>query len=547
MKLIDLEKEFEQIICYHINNGELHERAATELRSFIQYLLNQSESTIQRLKSIIAKFNYDTVEPSGKYKIWPQLEFWRGVDDFGTSVALNYDGDVETIENEDQIVTGQFENTTTLSDLSSIEYKKQKQTIKIDLNQHPISLLGYYEYRFNRTALYYAWFGYLWQEIEGYKCGIVAKTIQNNSIATFSLNDFLNGEFSSFIDCHYGEKPPKLENFFSRKLSLIELYLRASQKSYPFNPFVNYCRYFENENEFLEIVTYEFKACMRYGIVGDFCNIKKNELHDLKDSKSLNKYITDFTNMMISKGWIEKLRPLNMPMQMHEEAFDFEIWTGIHWDKEQNNMIPEQRVNDYEKQNNIKLPRSFFHYVRLLNGRQYNAYNMYFPVNDLYTVHVKKFYTIEELEQITPQTLQKDPTYILIGELVDEKKIGIIINNLDENYGKIVIENDHNIIVQDYNFETFAKFAQASPKQPEIFAAEENDAKFLEKRIVNGWDYNTSYRYQNALSQAAEYNSHEALEVLLKAGARLKHNNYKEMTYSYDQTTIEILDRYHNR
>lgn len=539
-----LEKGFEEIINYHINKGELHQRAEIEVRSFVTYLLSQTAYTKKRLAEVIKKINYETIEPDAKYKVWPELEFWRGVDDYGSSVALNYDGGVLSLDDEASIVIGRYDNYKTPSDTESLKVSKERNAIKIDLEKYPISLLGYYEYKFNETALFYAWIGYLWQAIEGHQCGIKVKTIQNNSIATYSLNDYLEGDFSSFVEADYGDKPPRLTNFFPRKLSLIELYLRASQTSYPFNPFKNYWRYFEKGDEYMEIVTYEFTTGITSGKKALRNTAPVNQMIKHKNSGAALKHLTEFTNQMIFEGWEEKLRPLDLPAKMHKNAFDFDIWTGVNWTQEQTNRLTEQRVRNFEEQFNLQLPSSFFHYLRLLNGRQYNSYNRFFPIDDLYTVLVKKFYTIDELENVAKASLPKDSNHLWIGELENEKMLGIIIDQQSDQYGKVVLAENGTIETCDYSFAKFARYAQGDPKQPEIYAAENNDAEFLTKRIKEGWDFNKSYNYQKAVSQAAEKNSHEALEVLLEAGARLRHNNHRNSPGTYDEKTMEILDKY---
>lgn len=535
---------FEQIIQYHMEKGELHQRASADVRAFSKYLEEQSDYTKKRLSEVIEKINYETIQPHEKYKVWPDIEFWRGIDDFGSSVALNYGEGVDVLNDQEPVVKGRHDNYEIPSDSARLAAEKSRKSIKIDLDKSPVSLLGHYEYKFNETALYYAWISYLWQEIEGYKCGIRVKTVQNNSIETFSLNDYLDSDFSSFVYHDHEEKPQRGTNFFPRKLSLIELYLRASQTGYPFNPYWNYWRYFEKGNQFMEIVTYEFSTGIRQGNLSERQTAKVNQTIKHESSGSALKHITAFTNQMILEGWEEKLRPIGMPTMMHQDAYDFDIWTGINWSKEQTNILPKERVESFEAEFGIKLPNSFFHYQRLLNGRQYNSYHMHFPINDLYTIQVKKFYTIDELKKLNEGTLKKDSRHLWIGELVDERMLGISIDTKSSHYGQVVIAKNETIEIGDYTFEKFAKYAQGSPKQPELFAAEENDTEFLRKRLSEGWDYNTSYNYGKAVDHAAQSNSHEALELLLKAGARLRHTRHREMPYSYDEKTMELLDKY---
>ncbi len=316
-----LESGFEQIINYFVKKGELHQKLEKKLKLFIEYLINQTENTKKRLSEVVEKFNYETISPNEDYNTWPILEFWRGVDDYSSVVGLNYDGDIDILDEEEPILLQNQENKNDTFNLI--------KEIKIDLEKYPISSLGYYEYKFNEKALFYAWISFLWQEIEGYKSGIKVCTVENNSISIFSLNDFLNDNFSEFIESDSGEKPPKLKSFFHRKLSLIEFFLRASQTSYPFNPYNNYWRYFEKDDDYIEIVTYAFLTGIRTGKKHNSSG-EVNQVEKHNSSGSVLKLITEFTNKMIFEGWEEKLRPLDFPEKMHENAFEFNIWTDLN-------------------------------------------------------------------------------------------------------------------------------------------------------------------------------------------------------------------------
>ena len=542
----EMKIEFEEIIDYFKSNDELHAVNEVKVRSFIDYLLDQTAYTKKRLSEVIIDINYETIERDEEYKVWPDVEFWRGVDDYGSNVMLNYDGGVADVENQDNVIIGRYHNYVIPPDSVRLKEHKESQSIKVDISKYPISHLGYHEYRFGETSLFYAWIAKIWQEVEGHKCGIKVKTIQNNSIATFSLNDFLDGDFSEYTEASYGEKPERLKNPFPRKLSLIELYLRASQSSYPFNPFNTYWRYFEKDGQFKEVGTYEFETGIRTGSHEERMNAELSDVIKHENSKTALLYIRDFTNKMINEGWEEKLRPIEMASKFHENAFQFGYWTGIFWSDDQTTKLTNIDLINLEKSLNIKLPKPYFHYLRILNGRQHNSYDMHFPIDDLYTIHMKSFFTINELPQFNTLQSIKDSDILIIGETTDEKKVGIGVNSKTNTFGKMHLVLNEEVVLCDYSFEIFSKYAQGSPKQPEIYAAEQNDYKFLKKRINEGWDVTTSYQYQNALSQAASHNSYEAIEVLLKAGARLKHKKYREhMISAYDEKTMKILDKYH--
>ena len=554
-----LEFGFDEIIQYHVSKGELHSRSEMKIRSFVNDLLKQTESSKNRLIEIIDRLNDRTIKPIDQYGPWPVLQLWRGSGTYGTTVELR-NSEINILEENDTAILDMLNGSETISDSLRIKAAKEKHEVKINLDNYPISLLGYYhEYKIDETAFYLAWISYLWQEVEGHRCGISAVAIENNSTRIFSLNDFLNGNFSTFqqsinhairnyrINRRKGiipVQPNTSSSYFPRKLSLVELYLRASQKEYPYNPFENYWRYFEKEGKFTEIVTYEFETSIRSGIINDRISQSAEQVIKHGDCQSAIRHLTQFTNQMIFEGWQEKLRPLNMSFKMREETFDYHIWTRVK-SMYQLYSITSKSVDEFEIKHGIKLPRSFYHYIRIFNGRQYNSQDMNFPIDKLYTVHVEKFYTIDELDKISTSLVKKNPNHLWIGELSDERLIGIVVDVNSKLYNRIIISEGENIDTCEYTFDISAKYSQGSPKQPEIFAAEENDSIFLKQRIDEGWDFNKSYKHQTAIRQAAEYNSHEALEVLLEAGARMKTNNHREKTYIYDKRTMDILDRYH--
>ena len=233
---------------------------------------------------------------------------------------------------------------------------------------------------------------------------------------------------------------------------------------------------------------------------------------------------------MIEDGWVEKFRPLEMPQSIEEDAIDLAIWNS------QINLIDINKIEIFENTHDIKLPISYFQYLRITNGIK--NHNKYHPINNLYTVQLKEIYSLEKLSKIANTTLFLDPDHLWIGELENGNTLGIKINTNIESYGNVVIKRNQEIIVHDYKFEKFIQHPQYYPKQPEIFAAEENDAEFLIKRLKEGWDYNTSYNYQLAVSVAADYNSHEALEVLLRAGAIVRYNENIDRTFDKKTTTL---------
>lgn len=538
---------FESIIQHFIARGELHERAADSARSFAAWLENQSAYTTQRLREVIQQFNFESLQAAHPDKKGvPWMEFFRGVDDFGSSLGIGHEGDVDILTDQEPIVKRQYNHTTEFSNEERIAAQKARTSVKINLQQYPISLLGYYDYKFSETAMFYTWLAYLWQEVEGHQCGMIVCTVQNNSVARFFLNDFLDDDFSAFMDHNDTTKPVRIGKFFPRKLSVVELFMRANLTGYPCNPYRNYWRYFEKGDAFTEVVTYECATGIRSGKLSERHTAEVTQVSQHANPKSALLYVTDFTNQAIFNGWEEKFRPAGMPAMMHANAFDFEFWTGVAWysGDEKTNRLDARDILTFESEFGIELPDVYFQYLRLFNGRQYNKYFMYFPVDDLYTVNVEKFYTLEELKKSAAGWLPEKPEFLWIGVLNEGSYLGLCVKHESSNYGRIVLGKGGSVKVCDYTFKKFAAYAQSSPVQPEIFAAQENDVVFLKKRLDEGWDFNTEYRYNDAIGQAAEHNAHDALELLLRSGARLRHRNHRQMPWTYDEKTMDLLDRF---
>ena len=137
----EMKNGFEEIIHYFKSKGEMHAVTEFKIRSFIDYLLVQTSYTKKRLSEIIIDLNYETLERGEQYKVWPDIELWRGVDDFGTRVMLNYDGDVADVEDQEVIFRSQYENYEIPPDSERLKASKERQSIKIDINKYPISLV----------------------------------------------------------------------------------------------------------------------------------------------------------------------------------------------------------------------------------------------------------------------------------------------------------------------------------------------------------------------------------------------------------------------
>jgi hypothetical protein len=548
--MIDINKlanEFEQIIKYHVEANILHARTEYRVKSFVKYLLDQTHTTANKLKAVITKYNYKTYIEANKYTVWPQLEIWRGTDDYGSSVGIPMeDGNIDWLNEGQHVILNQREDGIPSNEDRRAVYQTLKN-LTIDQKLFPISTWPYYEYLFSETSLFYAWIGYIWQEIEGWECGLKVYTIENNSISMFLLNDFLREDFSSINTNNLETSPKYYGRYFQRDLSLIELFLRANQNGYPFSPYRNYWRYFEKDSLYYEMCFYNFQIGYRKGAKNTQSKDEFYKISEFSSTKDALNEITRQTNTLLNDGWHEMLRPLDRDMKFDGTSLEYSLWTGIYWKegKRSDPKITLERLKSFENKFNIKLPPSYFYFILLLNAQLLNGYQNHFPINRFDTVQIREFYDYEKLLQVTAKSIKFDNNNLWIGDLSNGKLIGIKINIEDNHYGHIVIADSGIVEVQENKFEEFIKFGQASPSQPELIAAQLNDLEFLKQRILSDWDVNTIYSgYNSAIQEATLYNSHEVIEFLLKHGAKMKDQFHRDRPHLYDNKTMKILDKY---
>ena len=354
-----------------------------------------------------------------------------------------------------------------LNKIWSEQYIAARNEIDIDVTKFPVSLQNHYD-NYYEEAFFYTWLAFLWQDIEGYRCGLKVMTVENNSGAMFSLNDFSHEFLSAYTDYDQTDTPSYIGPVFPRKLSLVELFNRAAFYPLIFNLYANYWRYFEKGDQFCEMVTYDFATGLRSGAVSENKTVNVTDIQQHENPRAALECLAGFTNQAIIDGWEEKLRPLSLPDKMHEKAFDFNFSTGSsRFEKrEKPNRLKAEDIRHFESKHELKLPDSLAEYLRIFNGRQNNPAYLTFAVDDLTKVTVKQFHTLKELGDAALLTIQRRPDIIWIGILSDDALIGVCFQSNDnktgavETFGIMAINKDGQITICDYSIDKFSRYAQ---------------------------------------------------------------------------------------
>lgn len=302
------------------------------------------------------------------------------------------------------------------------------------------------------------WLCKLWFDIKGDSYGILVKTLENNSTASFFLNDLAWDDLSEFRD--FNDKNKRLEPYFTAKPGLLNIFQRVVLKTYPVYPYINKWRHFKKDGDTLKFVSYGNETAERAA------NASTQIIKEHKTLFDTLKYEQTRTLELMGSGYTEFLpdKPLHDPI--YEGAIETRFHSGQHWYyEEQENRLDIKQIAEFENLCHISLPFYFRHYLRLFNGRKYNLINQYFSTGREF-LKVREFYNLDELKN---QLTSKSPgTFLgsLFNKSVDKKTEWLDIAVLEEqdkklslnlSTSKLAIRENNKLQELDVNFENFIK------------------------------------------------------------------------------------------
>jgi len=332
-------------------------KVAEKLIDKLQDLTVQTE---RKFLSFLKKYNFDTIEKFSEYPEYPSVTLFKGVDNWTLVPVIDYEGGVSDIDQEIGIIF-------------------------TDPQIYPEDGIGYDL----REEIILTWLSKIWFDIKGDSYGIIVKTLENNSTASFFLNDLSWDNLSEFRN--YNDKGTRLAPFFKTTLDLISIFQRVSLITYPVYPYTNKWRFFTKGDDFVEFVSYGNETA-------EMSSNSSN--HSLKEHKTLFdtlKYEQERTLELYELGFSEFLSNNKTNKPIYEGAIETKFHSGEHWYyNEQRNRLSIDEISEFERENKLSLPFHFKHYLRLFNGRKYNNINMCFNIGTEY-LKMKEFYNLDEI------------------------------------------------------------------------------------------------------------------------------------------------------
>lgn len=332
--------------------------------------LDEAEvQTRERLRVFLNKYNFDTLDSFSEYPEYPSVTLFKGIDEWSLYPVIDYEGGVTGSDREIGII---------LTDPDIYPDNSQLDEIGWEL----------------REKIILTWLSKIWFDCKGYENGLVVKTLENNSSTSFYLNDLAWDDYS--IYSRYNDKKQRLNPFFKTKPGLLDIYQRVSLKPYPVYPYFNRWRFFKKDNDCIEFV--------RYGNETGEGSTDSGQLQLIQHPSlaATMKYELQRSLQLREEGYEEFLPETTCTKPIYEGAIETRFHSGEHWyNKEMENRLSLDSINQFEKEYKLSLPFHFKHYLRLFNGRKYNNINLFFPTGNGY-LKVKEFYNFDELKKAAP-------------------------------------------------------------------------------------------------------------------------------------------------
>ena len=174
-----MKNELTKIIYQEINLESNKEYASKITEEYLQYYFDQSENSKEKLKALVEKYNYKTImnylDDSGYPEDYLHMSLGHNMGEKTLTPMLDNGGGIYPPDLE-------IGNIIVDPEIWSEEETDEGWNLR-------------WKYH---GLIFFAWLSIIWIEIEGYRSKIVVKTTENNSVASFYLNDFQFDSNSKF-------------------------------------------------------------------------------------------------------------------------------------------------------------------------------------------------------------------------------------------------------------------------------------------------------------------------------------------------------------
>lgn len=171
--------KLEKAIAQEVQNESNSDFATKVCDEYLKYYFEQLESTKEKFKRLLEKYNDKTILSYLGENSFPEdyvhMCLGHSMGEKSLMPMLDNGGDIYPPDLE-------------------IGYLIMDPELG-DINESEEEMMTRWKYH---GLIFFAWLSIIWMEIEGYRSNIVVKTTENNSVTSFYLNDFQFDDNSSF-------------------------------------------------------------------------------------------------------------------------------------------------------------------------------------------------------------------------------------------------------------------------------------------------------------------------------------------------------------
>jgi hypothetical protein len=181
------------------------------LKRIDRYLENY-EILINNLKRLKTKYNYKNINEWSEYpEDCPHLTLFKSMTETTLTLCIDYEGGISPsdkelsplIEDAMIYIEPEFE-------------KKEDEYYYVDMNDQI------------HNQIFLTILSNAWIKSKGHECGLVVKTLENNSVESFYLNDLKWNQLSKFQ--HFYDKSKPVKNLYKDSIDINEIYRLVSKR-----------------------------------------------------------------------------------------------------------------------------------------------------------------------------------------------------------------------------------------------------------------------------------------------------------------------------
>ena len=204
-----MKKELLKILNSELKDSIVKDDVIKLAENLINFYASNETDSKAKFKRTLEKYNFESISVFSEYAEYPQVTLFHGSGGFEFWPVIDYEGGVT---NRDESIGAIVKEPAYDNPDYWLNDRDYEDLIKDEVIE--------WNWEIHRRVVF-VWLSTIWQEIKGYECGIVVKTLENNSGKQFIFNDFEWDNLSKYAN--HNDKSVRLKRHYTKDLSVEEI------------------------------------------------------------------------------------------------------------------------------------------------------------------------------------------------------------------------------------------------------------------------------------------------------------------------------------